>query len=99
MNSDQIDKYQKLGWEFTDNGEYFKSPRMYESWWIDSIYKVEEKKLLEREVEAILCNIRLDLNHQFDKIVDDIVQQQKILIEKGMQPEKMINVSFKVNFK
>ena len=99
MNKDQIEKYTKLGWEFTDDGQYFKSPRMQVSWWLDSIYKIEENKLLEMERNAILCEMRLEIKNQFDKIVDDIVNQQRLILEHNGQPEKLIKVSFNLNFK
>ena len=103
MNKELIEKYEKLGWTFdlTDSlAIYFTSPRVKELTILCSQkYNFNENWLLTTEREIVLINMTDNINEQLDKITSDIINQQRILMEKGLEPEKLIKVSFDVEFK
>ena len=96
MNKELKDKYEKLGWKFEDN--YFKSPRMKELMWLPRPNSETEQDLLTVERNYLLDSMETVLDDQFDKVCEGLINQQKLLMERGFPPEKIIKVSFDVVF-
>lgn len=105
MNKETIEKYKNLGWKFEElygGCTYFKSPRMNEMYLLcfkEDINSVKEDEMIKKEYRVILEQMENELLEQFDKIAHDIIEQQRQLVERGVEPEKKIHVSFDVEFK
>lgn len=106
MSQELFDKYEELGWKFEmgfgDPVYYFRSPRMKDMMYLcfeNELDKIDENKLLKIEREVILDEIRKESENQFEKVLDGLIDQQRLLMEKGFDYEKKIKVSFDVGFK
>lgn len=104
INTELVDKYTKLNWEFqfSNGGDvFFKSPRLFQLEFLCPDFEwpdMNETHLLNLESYYIFKHMREKLNAEFDKVVDDIMRQQVIIMNHTGQPEKLIKVSFEVRF-
>lgn len=99
MDTIQIDKYTKLNWEFGPKFDWFKSPRMKEIWYLSNkIEKTTEEELIDFEKRAILCDMRINVIKQFHQLTLDIMKAEKIRLDNGEDPSKLIEVNYKLKF-
>lgn len=97
-------EWEALGWTFRSESDllYFKSPRVQKEYgchaFLEEATTLDSFAIRELEISALLSEKREELNKSFRVVAEDIINQYRLHLRRGLVPPETVTVSFDIQF-